>query len=228
MKRALLLSGGPGHDSAATSTILADLLAVEGVRAAVVTDPTEVFDRLAADEPDLLVVNARRWHELRDHHSHQQDEWAATTPPTAAPSVAGHLSRGGGILCVHTGFMCFDDWPGWGELLGGAWDWDRSSHAAAGPIDVVVHADRHPIVHGLNDFETHDEVYGFLHHPTPVEALASSGHGGSMHPVLWAHERERGRVVVDTLGHDPRSYEARQHRDIIRRSIRWTSRVALA
>ena len=49
------------------------------------------------------------------------DEWHAAGRP---------------ILALHTGVICFDDWPGWGELLGGRWDWNRSSHPPLGRVGV--------------------------------------------------------------------------------------------
>jgi type 1 glutamine amidotransferase len=222
VRTALLLTGGPpGHPFAATAGLLADLLAFEAIRATIVDDPGEAFDRLAAKPVDLFVVNALRWRMIADRYAADRATWATTTPPRAASAVRAHLARGGGILAVHTACICFDDWPGWGEVLGGSWDWERSSHSPVGPADVVVRADRHPIVAELDDFEVVDEVYGFLHHPEPVTALAAAGHGGAMHPIVWTVDHGPGRVVVDTLGHDERSFAARVHREIVRRGARW-------
>jgi type 1 glutamine amidotransferase len=165
---------------------------------------------------------------LPERYAHQRDEWAIDTPAHAPAALAAHLGRGGGVLAMHTACICFDDWPGWGDTLGGAWDWERSSHPPAGVVDVQVHADAHPIVAGLHDFDVHDEVYGFLRHPRPVVPLVTGAHGGAVHPLVWTAEHGTARVVVDTLGHSERSYAVDQHREIVRRAARWAAGEELA
>jgi type 1 glutamine amidotransferase len=221
MGDAVLLSGGVGHDFAATSAMLAEILDDAGVTTEIVDEPTEAFARLAERGPELLVVNALRWRMLAERYAAQRDEWATLTPPVADAALATHLARGGGVLAVHTACICFDDWSGWSAALGGVWDWDRSLHPPAGAIDVIVHSDRHPIVSGVSDFRTVDEAYGFLQFTAPIEPLASSSHGGVMHPLLWARAYGGGRVVVDTLGHSVAAYDAPEHAEIVRRAARW-------
>ena len=124
---------------------------------------------------------------------------------------------------MHGASICFDDWPGWRDVLGGVWDWERSSHPPIGdaPVRVSMTGVAHPIVDGLRDFDVVDEVYGFLDTVPDVKGLATSTHSGAAHPLVWAREVEGGRVVYDALGHDERSYEVPEHRALIQRAARW-------
>src|SRR5262245_21790174 len=110
---ALLLSGGVGHDFAATSAIVAGILDVAGIRTAIVHDPGDAFACLEARRPRLFVVNALRWRMRADRYAPQRDEWATLTPPGADAALATHLAGGGGVLALHTACICFDDWPAW-------------------------------------------------------------------------------------------------------------------
>jgi type 1 glutamine amidotransferase len=122
---------------------------------------------------------------------------------------------------MHGASICFDDWPGWRQLLGGVWRWNTSAHPPlSGPVGVRV-VDRHPIVAGVGNFSIVDEVYGFLDRTDDVDGLLFSPHGGTDHPLLWARIVGRGRVVYDALGHHVPSYAVPEHRLIVRRAALW-------
>ncbi|WP_055481677.1 ThuA domain-containing protein [Sphaerimonospora mesophila] len=214
MVRNLILSGGVAHDFPATSAALAEVLAEVGVRSEITED---VAGALAEPpEVELITVNAFRWRMDGHDFADQRDRWRFETPPAARTALLDHLDRGGGLLCVHTASLCFDDWPEWVEILGGAWRWGRSYHPPIGPAAVEI-GTGHPIVDGLPDFEVIDEVYTDLDVVPGVEPLATA-HG---QPMLWARAVRHGRVAYDALGHDLRSYENPVHRELIRRTARW-------
>ena len=79
----------------------------------------------------------------------------------------------------------------------------------------------HPITEGLDDFVVVDEVYRSLDEEPGIVALLTADADGHRHPVLWAREVGKGRVVVDTLGHDHSSVEHPTHRTVIRRAATW-------
>lgn len=226
--RAVVLSGGLTHDFPATSAALADLLAEQGAVAEIHTDVNAAFAALPGAA--LFVVNALRWtmtgpqtpERYRVHAGIEGRRVSAA----AREALAVHLAGGGGLLGVHTAAICFDDWPEWGDVLGGSWDWGRSSHPALGPEVEVRPSASHPLVDGIDPFELVDEVYGDLDLRPDVSGLLSAvqpGTAGPPRPLLWAREHGGGRVVYDALGHHPPSYEVPAHREIVRRAIRWTT-----
>ncbi|WP_432871067.1 ThuA domain-containing protein [Microbispora rosea] len=214
MPRNLIVSGGVAHDFPATSAALADVLAEIGVESEITED---VSGALAAPPPlGLITVNAFRWRMDGGDFAEERDRWRFETPDSVRRAVLDHLARGGGLLAVHTASLCFDDWPEWAEILGGAWRWGRSYHPPIGPAKIRL-ADGHPIVEGLSGFEVTDEVYTDLDVLPGVEPLAYCGD----QPLLWARTVAGGRVVYDALGHDTRSYENPVRRALLRRAARW-------
>lgn len=212
--RNLILSGGVAHDFPATSTALAGVLAEIGIESEITEDIAAAL--AALPEVELITVNAFRWRMDGDDFADQRERWRFETPSAARAVLLDHLDRGGGLLCMHTASLCFDDWPEWREVLGGAWRWGRSYHPPIGPA-VIKLADGHPIVDGLPDFEVIDEIYTDLDLLPGVEPLAAA----QEQPIVWARAVRRGRVAYDALGHDTRSYESPVHRGLIQRAARW-------
>lgn len=222
--RAIVLSGGPGpsHDFPATTACLTGLLEETGARVEVATDVDDAFAALPGAA--LLVVNALRWTMTSPGTPQRYRERAATEgvspSPASRDAFAAHLAGGGGLLAMHTAALCFDDWPGWSDALGGTWVWGHSHHPPIGPpIDVEVHRP-HPLTEGVDGFRVVDEVYSDLHLAPDVTALLTA----DAQPALWARRHGGGRVVYDALGHHPPSYDVPEHREILRRAIEWTAR----
>ena len=220
-QRAVILSGGVGHPFEATSAQVADLLAEVGVTAVVDEDLEAALAGLAASPVDLLVVNTLRWRMEAERYAHLRDEWAFTLSSAGRRAIEDHLGAGRPLLALHTAPICFDDWPRWGEIVGAAWNWERSFHPPLGEAEITVATDQHAITADLQDFRIVDEVYAFMDVADDVEPLAWSTHSEHDHPLLWAREVGAARVVYDALGHDERSFDQAGHRHIIRRASKW-------
>lgn len=221
----LLISGGPTHDFAATTSVLVDVLDEAGVRSTVFEDPHAALAALAGhpSDWDLITVNALRWEMGADRYAPLRDRWSFTLGDAEAEALLQHVRTGGALLACHTAAICFDAHPSWTACIGAAWSWDRSSHPALGPAQISpTDAGRnHPITHGIETFTTIDEVYGFLDTDLDLEPLLTGAHGGVDHPVLWARSVGNGRVVTDLLGHDAVAMTQTQHHEILRRAARW-------
>ncbi|TCK26380.1 ThuA domain-containing protein [Pseudonocardia endophytica] len=217
--RAIVLTGGPAgssHDFRATTARLSDLLADAGARVEVHTGVEEAFAALPG--ATLLVVNALRWTMREPEHYRGRADVDGVSPSDASrAALTAHLASGSGVLAIHTAVLCFDDWPEWGDALGGAWVWGRSHHPPLGPpVDVRVEGP-HPLTDGVGGFRLVDEVYSDVDTAPEVVPLLTAGG----QPMLWAREHGGGRVVYDALGHHPPSYEVPEHREILRRAIEW-------
>lgn len=222
---AVILSGGVAHDFPASSAELAKVLGEVGFAATVTEDVETTLNGLAERAtPPLLVLNLLRWTMHVQRYAHLRERWSISLSETARAAVAAHVAAGGGLLAMHGASICFDDWPQWKDLLGGVWRWEQSSHPPLeGPVQITVGPGSHPITAGIGDFEVLDEVYGFLDRAPDVQGLISSPHGGTDHPLLWAREVGRGRVVYDALGHHPPSFTVPEHRAIVQRAALWAA-----
>ena len=231
--RHLLLSGGPGpgHDFDASAAVLAELVDAIGASTTVVHEPAEAAEQLrsAADrnEPwDLFTVNALRWRMDQERFADQRSRWAVSLSDGDAEVFEQHVRKGGGLLALHTAVLCFDGHETWRRLLGGVWDWDRSSHPPLG--DVVVRPTAagtdHPVTAELGELRLRDELYSDLDLADDVVPLASGrvdSAAGATQPVLWAREHGAGRVVTSLLGHGTDSLGDPQHRRLLTRAALW-------
>ena len=222
--RNLVLADGFAHDLVASSRLVSEILVEAGFASTVRADFEAALDELDALRPELLTVNVLRWRMLALRFDDGRRVGQAYSLPQAGRrAIVDHLARGGGILALHGAVISFDDWPEWREILGAAWNWDRSGHPEHGPARVEVRAPEHPLVAGLSDFDVVDEIYGFLDVEPDVLPLLTSAHGGADHPVLWAREVGGGHVVYSALGHDEQSFASPEHRTILRRAARWAA-----
>lgn len=230
MSTVLVVTGGPdhAHDFAASSAALAGVLRSAGHDVRVTDDVEAAFCGLAGPRPPAtVVVNALRWRMLGAAYDRWRDRWAYSPSPEARRAITHYVHAGGGLLGVHTASICFDDWPQWGDLLGGRWVWGVSSHPPVGPVTVRRTGVAHPVVDDLPDsFATVDEVYGDqqLAEGTVVLAVAKRHAGDADQPVVWAAERGEGRVVYVALGHDAPALAAGTPARLVAGAVAWTTR----
>jgi uncharacterized protein len=229
----LVLTGGPGHshDFAATAGALADMLSEGGHTVDLLDDPDVAAERLRTMPYDALVVNALRWRMAEPAYDTWRAAWAYSTPAATRDAIAGFVADGGGLVGNHTASICFDDWPGWRDVLGGAWRWGHSGHPPYGPVEVTM-VPPHPVVDGLPGVvRLDDEVYTDLDVLDAVRVLAHAApaaSGARPQPVVWAHTYGAGRVVYDGLGHDAASLEDPYHARLLGQAIAWVAQAGEA
>lgn len=227
--RALLLAGGVSHPAEASVPALTEVLRQQGLATDVEEDITQGCRRLAQGGYPLLVVSALRWRMAGAKYDAHRARWGFDMPEPARESLRAHLRGGGALLALHTASICFDDWPEWGDIVGGRWVWGESGHDPAGGVEVRF--DRSvpdALTAGLTDYTCEDEVYERLALAPGIVPLAQArsrtgkdGGPGHWAPVLWKHQWQGGRVLYDALGHDARSLDHPVHRELLGRAVRW-------
>lgn len=209
MTRAVILAGGgdlsdPWHPFAATSRLLAELLASEGLAARVV-DTVAGLEQ-AATEAQLLVLNAGSGIE--------------TTPHDAAllEIVEAHLAAGQALLALHIAVGLLPGSAAWEHALGGCWVPGVSGHPPIG--EARVQLEGHDLVEGLDEVRVVDERYTGLRVAADATVFAWHEEDGTRQPIAWTRS-PHARVVCDTLGHDERSYASESRRALLRAEVRW-------
>jgi uncharacterized protein len=241
--RILLASGGPtyAHDHAAAADALRSLLQHAGhVIVGITSHPSEIPAAISRERPDVVVSHMLWWRMLADRYDDLRDMWAYESSKDLREAVHSFVVEGGALVALHTSTICFDDWTGWGELLGARWNWDNSFHPPLGPVSVRLRArdethhrtEPHPILAGLSDFITTDEVYMQLEIRGDVVPLAfarpTDAPDGTDHPILWLRSEGRGTIAHLGLGHDARALTNPGTAELIRRCVDWTVRSSRA
>ncbi|WP_430645262.1 ThuA domain-containing protein [Agromyces sp. GXS1127] len=225
--RALILSGAgryadPWHPYPETSARLAGLVAASGYEAEVREDVDAALVALGEDI-GLLVVNAGDPERPRADGETRAERTGAA-PDVDPTALDAALDRGIGILVMHSGAASLRDYPAFDRAIGGRWERDVSWHPPFGEAQVHL-VGNHPVRDGLDDFTVEDERYSGLVLHDVIEPIAEHEEDGIRHPLAWAREVGRSRLVFDALGHDARSYDSAGHRALIANALEWLSHV---
>jgi hypothetical protein len=226
--RAVILSGtgltaDPWHPYAETSAELAGLAREAGFEVEIVLGPIEGL-AILADDVRVVIVNAG------DPDGPQPEDAPEAIPPAdelltrAVDAFDAALDRGIGILAVHSAASTLRELPAYGDALGARWIAGRSWHPPIGEARVHL-VGHHQIREGLDDFTVLDERYTGMPLTGVIEPIAEHEEDGIRHPLVWARELGRSRLVYSALGHDPRSYESPEHRELLRQALRWLRQV---
>ena len=229
MARNLIIAGGVHHPMEASVPSLTARLAEIGVESDAVEDVEEGCRLLAGGGYELLTFSAIRFRMDAPQYEQYRERWALAFSEVGRQSIRAHLQRGGALLAVHAASIAFDDWPGWGDILGGRWVWGQSGHPPFGTAEVqFLNGAASPLTAGLPDFQCEDEVYGSLWVAPDVTPLArarplkgADGGPGAWMPVLWTRNWQGGRVVYDALGHDAASLKHPVHKRLMKRAALW-------
>lgn len=180
----LVLSGGFGHDFAATTALLG------------ATETVTTIAEFGAALPRhrQACVNALYWSMQQDEKYAPRRSMAVTATDEDIRPLAHWLAAGGRLLALHTAVICFDTAPAWRALLGGGWTWGTSWHPPVGPAWVYPR--------GQPGFAQVDEVYHRLDPAADCTIIAHADAGHGRQPVAWTRVHGRGRVAVNALGHD--------------------------
>ena len=232
MKTAIILSGSgrysdPWHPFAETSAALAELVQAAGFSVEIADDIDPALARLD-ESVGLLVVNAGDPHgdsaptDAAAESEHLRPDASVIDAGDAA--LAAALDRGIGILAMHRAAASLRDHPAFERVLGARWVDDVSWHPPIGEAAVHV-VGNHRIAEGLDDFTAVDERYTGFRFLDVIEPIAEHTEQGLRHPLVWAREVGRSRLVYDALGHDGRSYESAGHRELLARALDWLAHV---
>jgi len=219
--RQLILVGGIFHDFNSTSEALRVVLDDFGFATGIEEDIERGLTSLDNSPVDLLTINALRWEMQGKKYDPYRDEWAMQLSLRGQKAIENHLARGGALLALHTASICFSNWQGWKDILGGVWSWGESWHPAPEPVSVAPTS--HALVSDIPSFLVTDELYSNLKllDGNQVLSYGTSESQRSKQPLIWLREYGGGRIVYDSLGHDCFSLEQTEHAEILRRAVKW-------
>ncbi len=202
-KKVLIVTGleYPGHPWRLTAPALAEILAQDKRLEVSLTEDPRTLAQPMLDGYDVIVLNYQN-HEV-------------PAPEGALANLKRAVDGGKGLVLVHFACGAFIDWPtktvapDFGIIAGRVWNPALRGHDPRGPFRVRIADPAHPIMKGLSDFDTDDELYTCLDGSEPIQVLATavSAVDKKEYPMAFALTPGKGRTFNCVLGHDVKALD---------------------
>ena len=160
--RILIVTGVdyPGHLWRQTAPVLAEAIRKDPRLEVFTVEDPHFLDSTALSRYDAVVLHFENWEQ--------------PGRPPARANLQQFVEGGKGVVLLH--FACgawHDEWPEFVNLAGRVWGGPEGrQHDPFGPFRVEIVEPEDPLVHGMSDFETQDELYVCLTGDVPIKVLA--------------------------------------------------------
>ena len=211
--RTLIVTGCdyPGHKWRETTPV---------VRSALEQD--ERFEVFVSEDPAILATGV---HERYDVTILHYCNWEQPMPPQEVlDGLAASVKSGMGLVALHFACGAFLEWPEYEKIIGRVWDQEKT-HDPYGPFTVEIADKNHPIIRGMQKFDTTDELYFCLKGKPDIHVLltARSKITKQDEPMGFTLRYGKGRVFHTPLGHDVKAFSPPQVQELLRRACEWTA-----
>lgn len=136
--------------------------------------------------------------------------------------VKKYCLSGRPVVGLRTASHAFQQWLELDkEIFGGSY----TGHYKAGPItkvEVAKGASAHPILKGVEPFETPTKLYKDPHNAEDTNLLLTGTIPDHTEPLAWTREKNGGRVFYTSLG-GPDDFENKYFRTLLTNAIFWTA-----
>jgi uncharacterized protein len=132
-----------------------------------------------------------------------------------------YVSKGSGLLAIHSGTAGYKEKREMRRLLGGVFD----QHPAQCSVTVQPDAG-HPLASGSSPFTAKDEHYFMLVDDAAVQVFMTSNSEHGQQPAGWTRTEGEGRVCVLTPGHNPEVWSQPAFQAVIKNALNWCSKTA--
>jgi hypothetical protein len=152
--------------------------------------------------------------------------WQVPAPGEAAKNNLKKAIAGGkGFVLVHFACGAWQDWPEFKELAGRVYDPKLRGHDPHGTFPVEIAMPEHPVVKGMQPFETVDELYTCLTGDRPVDVVATarSKVDKKIYPMAFCFDYGKGHVFHCVLGHDGKALVNPPVGELYRRGTAWAA-----
>jgi type 1 glutamine amidotransferase len=216
--RILLVTGVdyPGHLWRQTAPALAEALPKDRRLEVFTVEDPAFLDSPAINKYDLILLHFQNWQQPGPGER-------------ARENLRQFVDGGKGVALVH--FACgawIGEWPEFSNIAGRVWAGPGpgvGNHDPYGSFHVELAKPDHPIVRGMTDFDTQDELYTCLvgDHPIEVLAQAKSKVDAKYYPMAFVSHYGKGRTFHCVLGHDVKALSVPAVQELYRRGCAWAA-----
>lgn len=212
-KRVLVVTGEdyPGHPWPETSRAFVEVLRADDRLETVVCESPAMVGSSLLPAFDAVVVHFKNY--------------AENIPMGAVEGerLRQYSESGRGVVLTHFACGAFQEWPDFVTTAGRVWNPALRAHDPHGEFTVRVRDAAHPLVQGMKDFQTTDELYTCLDGTTPIHVLcdAVSKVDGKEYPIAFTVDTPGLRVFHCVLGHNGAAYAPPEVGELFRRGTAW-------
>ena len=214
--RVLLISGDdvmPAHNWREMGDATRDVLVAAGKFDVKVCEDAAILESASAlKRYDLVFLTA----------------YNAKTPTLsdqAKENLLNYIKSGKGFAVSHLASASFKEWDEFKKLCGRNWVMGKSGHGPRSVFKVKISQPDNPIVKGISEFETDDELYAKLQGDGPINVIAEadSNWSNKVEPMVFTLEYGKGRIFHETFGHDGKAIKNPPVATIISRGCEWAA-----
>jgi putative membrane-bound dehydrogenase-like protein len=196
-----------GHDQAAPHNpakmfpILAAPLARKGIQLTYVATPAEALDPARLARYDALMMYGNH----------------TSLPPDQEKALLDFVEGGKGLIALHSASAEFTSSDKFIALVGA-----QFLRHGAGDFTAEIVQPAHPLMQGLQPFETWDETYVHTKHNTiDRTVLMERVDNAGREPWTWIRTQGKGRVFYTAYGHDERTWSKPAFQTLVERALLW-------
>jgi type 1 glutamine amidotransferase len=192
--RVAILSGANNHNWKKTTPVLEAILEESGKFDVDVVEDPEKLSRNFLSGYDVLLSN---WNAFGKN---KPAPWSEELKKTYVDFVR----NGGGHVVVHAGSSSFYGWDDYHSICLATWKLKETGHKKPHTFEVRISNPSHPIVQGMENFQTTDELWfrPFVHPDAEIIAESFSITTGNWEPTALVGQFKKGRCFTLLLGHN--------------------------
>lgn len=213
--KVLLISGDdvvPAHNWREMGDATRDVLVAAGkFDVKVCDDPLILESTTALKEYDVIFLT--------------RFQRTGTITDLAKQNLLNFVKSGKGFAVSHLASASFKEWDEFKKLCGRNWVMGTSGHGPRSTFKAKIVKPDDPIVKGVQDFETDDELYAKLQGDTPIHVIAEADSDWSkkIEPLVFTLQYGQGRVFHETFGHDGKAIKHASVQKIIQQGCEWAA-----
>ncbi len=127
-----------------------------------------------------------------------------------------YIQSGKAFIPLHSASWCFRNSEWFVKTVGGQF----KSHGAEKFTAKIVDA-AHPIMQGIEEFETWDETYVHSQLNPAMHVLMERVEGDHREPYAWTLEEGKGRVFYTAYGHNEETWKQPEFQELVANGILW-------
>lgn len=131
-------------------------------------------------------------------------------------ALKDYVESGKALIPIHSASWCFRNSDWYVNAVGGQF----KSHGEGNFTATIVDPD-HPIMSGIEEFETWDETYVHSQLNPNMHVLMERIDGDYREPYTWTLEEGKGRVFYTAYGHNEETWKQPEFQELVANGILW-------